>query len=704
MLVTAIPSFGTISVSSWSPIYRGIEFATGYADTNEVRQQKVFALRVDLADPTIEFFSTPANGDAPLETFGQTTTMFVQTYGTAAGVNANFFSPVSTIPNDPRDLSGLAISQGTVVSPHESGRPPALITRSNQVTFTTTPPGNLSNIWTAVSGSDLILINGVPQLADCTTSFCNQNPRTALGLSQDNRYFYMIVIDGRRPGWSDGATLYETGTWLLWLGAWNGLNLDGGGSSAMANLEEGMAVLLNRPSGGVQRVNGNHLGVFAQPIAPVVLSQPQSQTASLGQDVTFTVNAGGTTPLRYQWRFNATNLAGATRSSLALTNVQLASNGNYSVAISNAVGLALSSNALLTVTISLDLTNVAVLPRPTSAFVSWISHPQTISQIEYGIPPGYGNLSPLEAAPRTNHNILLVGLMPNTNYVFRIRSRIGDNEVASGPYAFATDVSAIMDNPQASYSGNWTLGTSSPDKYGGYYQYTPATADAGASAQAFYTPAITLPAKYDVSIWYPQGANRATNVPVTIFFNGGTTVRSINQTTGGGAWQLVASGLDFSAGTDGFAIIGNNTGEAGTVVIADALRWAYTASQDIPTDGSVPSWWSSYYFGRSVDASLDLDGDGYSTHAEYVLGTDPTDAISHLHASAQWFASELRFVFAPWCGGRVYDLQVSTKATGGPWADLLAPLVVNNGQGVFTITNVSHDAPRFYRLSVRLTP
>jgi hypothetical protein len=31
-------------------------------------------------------------------------------------------------------------------------------------------------------------------------------------------------------------------------------------------------------------------------------------------------------------------------------------------------------------------------------------------------------------------------------------------------------------------------------------------------------------------------------------------------------------------------------------------------------------------------------------------------------------------------------------------------LVVNNGQGVFTITNVSHDAPRFYRLSVRLMP
>ena len=76
----------------------------------------------------------------------------------------------------------------------------------------------------------------------------------------------MMVIDGRQKGWSDGATLAETGAWLLRLGAWNGLNLDGGGSSAMAKSQRGAARLLNRPSGGIQRVNGNHLGVFAQPL------------------------------------------------------------------------------------------------------------------------------------------------------------------------------------------------------------------------------------------------------------------------------------------------------------------------------------------------------------------------------------------------------------------------------------------------------
>ena len=352
----ALTSHGEITVQPWTPVFRGIDFTTGQADTNEVREQKVFALRVDLTEPTVEFFSTPSNGAGLLETFGQTTTTFVDTYGVAVGVNANFFSPVSTIPNDPRDLSGLAISRDDIVSPYESIRPSLTITRSNQVAFLTSAPGNLSNIWTAVSGSDLVLIGGVPQLGSCTTSFCLENPRTALGLSQDNRYLYMMVIDGRQPGWSDGATLEETGQWLLRLGAWTGLNMDGGGSSAMAMAQSGPAVLLNRVSGGVERVDGNNFGVFALPLSqppvllpPVIESQPSSQTMLGGQSTTFYVSATGTTPLSYFWRLNGNPLSGATLSSYTVANAQSFQGGAYSVLVTNAGGSILSSNALLSV-------------------------------------------------------------------------------------------------------------------------------------------------------------------------------------------------------------------------------------------------------------------------------------------------------------------------------------------------------------------
>ena len=72
--------------------------------------------------------------------------------------------------------------------------------------------------------------------------------------------------------------------------------------------------------------------------APVITVPPLSQSQVRGLDATFTVGAGGTPPLSYQWQFNGTNIEGATASSFTLTNVQEANLGTYSVTITNTVG------------------------------------------------------------------------------------------------------------------------------------------------------------------------------------------------------------------------------------------------------------------------------------------------------------------------------------------------------------------------------
>src|SRR5205823_5419942 len=82
--------------------------------------------------------------------------------------------------------------------------------------------------------------------------------------------------------------------------------------------------------------------------APTITTQPQSQTASIGADVSFTVAATGTFPLNYQWGHAGTNLPGATASSLNLSNVQTTDAGTYSVVVSNPYGSATSSDATLT--------------------------------------------------------------------------------------------------------------------------------------------------------------------------------------------------------------------------------------------------------------------------------------------------------------------------------------------------------------------
>ena len=86
------------------------------------------------------------------------------------------------------------------------------------------------------------------------------------------------------------------------------------------------------------------------PTAPSILTDPQSLTVLPGQTAVFTVSAGGSAPLGYQWYFNTNTLIpNATSDTLTVTNVQSTNQGAYSVIVSNFVSTAASANATLTV-------------------------------------------------------------------------------------------------------------------------------------------------------------------------------------------------------------------------------------------------------------------------------------------------------------------------------------------------------------------
>jgi hypothetical protein len=84
-------------------------------------------------------------------------------------------------------------------------------------------------------------------------------------------------------------------------------------------------------------------------MAPRIVMDPQNQTVVQADSASLTVAAIGAQPLNYQWLFNGSNIIGATASSLVISNAQFADAGNYSVFLSNSVGTAVSSNAVLTV-------------------------------------------------------------------------------------------------------------------------------------------------------------------------------------------------------------------------------------------------------------------------------------------------------------------------------------------------------------------
>lgn len=57
--------------------------------------------------------------------------------------------------------------------------------------------------------------------------------RSAVGISRDSTKVIIAAIDGRQPEFSIGATLAETADIMKVLGAWNAVNLDGGGSTTL---------------------------------------------------------------------------------------------------------------------------------------------------------------------------------------------------------------------------------------------------------------------------------------------------------------------------------------------------------------------------------------------------------------------------------------------------------------------------------------
>ncbi|MEI9961813.1 MAG: immunoglobulin domain-containing protein [Limisphaerales bacterium] len=113
-------------------------------------------------------------------------------------------------------------------------------------------------------------------------------------------------------------------------------------------------------------------------VAPTITTNPQPQIVKLGANVTFTVSATGLPAPDFQWRFNGTNIFGATNASYSFANVQPADTGNYSVVVANVAGSVTSADAAL-----------ALLPPPAAQFQSISRQPDGSLQISFNGDTGW---------------------------------------------------------------------------------------------------------------------------------------------------------------------------------------------------------------------------------------------------------------------------------------------------------------------------
>jgi hypothetical protein len=107
----------------------------------------------------------------------------------------------------------------------------------------------------SVGGHPVLLRRGVRQDWDRRNDpkAIGRHPRTLLGWNGSGEIL-LVTVDGREHGVSDGLTLDEAADLLRSLGATEGINLDGGGSTTFVGPCPSGPCVLNRPSAGRERL------------------------------------------------------------------------------------------------------------------------------------------------------------------------------------------------------------------------------------------------------------------------------------------------------------------------------------------------------------------------------------------------------------------------------------------------------------------
>ena len=224
-------------------------------------------LVIDTKSSGFRLLVTPPDNDDGPPLNARTTSQVMEEFGVQIAINGDRFypwwsrGPLDYYPQlgDPVTPTGFTASDGKVYAYGEGTEPVLYISRRGGLSFR-----KPNRIFNAIAGERFLIQGGdkVPDLDDS-----ERDPRTAIGFNKNGRWLYLVVIDGRQPFYSAGATFDELADILMAHGAYFGMSLDGGGSTTMViEGEDGQPVILNSPIDqyvpGRERPVANHIGVF----------------------------------------------------------------------------------------------------------------------------------------------------------------------------------------------------------------------------------------------------------------------------------------------------------------------------------------------------------------------------------------------------------------------------------------------------------
>lgn len=242
----------------------------------------VHIANIDLTTPGIGFTATERAAkwgepmpDAPkftIETERETTAAFMARRR-AEGKNVEI--AVNTAPWRPwrkpwnhryGQLHGWNVSDGEELT---RGKPPEgalfVVRKDGRADIVSSVPFSETNqIAFAMRGFFIVMKDGT-NLCERTRAI-EAPPRTAFGLTADRRTLVIVVVDGRQPGYSLGATGAEICDIMRGEGCTDVVNMDGGGSSSLVvfDCKRGKPKMLNRHRGGAVRKVAVNFGIMFQ--------------------------------------------------------------------------------------------------------------------------------------------------------------------------------------------------------------------------------------------------------------------------------------------------------------------------------------------------------------------------------------------------------------------------------------------------------
>ena len=329
------------------------------------------------------------------------------------------------------------------------------------------------------------------------------------------------------------------------------------------------------------------LKVNPMPPGPAITAQPEDQSVTSGQPVTFTFSATGSGTLRYQWKKNGVNIVGATTDTLSIPAAITSDSGaSFTVMVTDSAGSTTSNRATLAVARPAGVPIILKNPqrprvlrnqRASFSVSAWSASPMTY-QWQKG--PGTGNMSDIPDATEPTYITPLTAIADHLTLFRCVVSNAAGSVTTADEMLFVTEAPtppAGVSSPVAAFV-----------QVGVPFQFT-ITVNGGTAPIAFSAAPL------------PEGL-------------------SLDPNSG------ILSGTPTAAGTTSVGVqVSNSAGSKPAI-----LNLVVTPE---PLPVTIGEWRRANFGFSAADPTIagddaDPDGDGFTNLQEFQTGTNPLDASS----------------------------------------------------------------------------